>query len=62
MIRQAQALLPIKSGPDAVFSEREGDILWELNDFDGARAKWNEAIVAGGGKKRLIEKLSRTTP
>ena len=62
MIRQAQALLPVESGTDAVFSEREGDILWELNDFDGAKAKWNEAIEAGGGKKRLHEKLSRTTP
>ena len=62
MIRQAQALLPVESGTDAVFSEREGDILWELNDFDGAKAKWNEAIEAGGGKKRLNEKLSRTIP
>ena len=61
LIQQAQALLG-DNAPDAVFSEREGDILWELDQYDSARAKWNEAIEAGGGKKRLNEKLSRTKP
>ena len=60
-IQKAQTLL----GPDAtdaVFSEREGDILWELGQHESARLKWEEAIKAGGGKKRLNEKLSRITP
>ena len=59
-IQQAQSFLPEGEFPDAVFSEREGDILWELERFDEARLKWNEAAEAGGGMKRLNEKLSRT--
>ena len=58
-IKQAQLFLPDGTFPDAVFSEREGDILWELERFDEARLKWNEAAEAGGGMKRLNEKLSR---
>ena len=61
LIQQAQTLLG-DNAPDAVFSEREGDILWELEQYDSARAKWNEAIEYGGGKKRLNEKLSRAKP
>ena len=61
LIQQAQTLLG-DNAPDAVFSEREGDILWGLEQYDSARAKWNEAIEDGGGKKRLNEKLSRTKP
>jgi tetratricopeptide (TPR) repeat protein len=60
-IQRAQELLG-EEAPDAVFSEREGDILWELGQFDLAKAKWHEAVEAGGGKKRLNEKLSKSTP
>ena len=44
---------------DAVYLEREGDILWDLEKFEEARVKWSEAVEAGGGKKRLNEKLNR---
>jgi tetratricopeptide (TPR) repeat protein len=60
LIQRAQEILGPDSA-DAVFLEREGDILWELEEYDSAKAKWNEAVEAGGGKKRLNEKLSKTT-
>ena len=59
LILKAQTLLPADLFPDAVYSEREGDILWELGRHDEARLKWEEAVGAGGGKKRLNEKLNR---
>ena len=60
LIQRAQEILGPDSA-DAVFLEREGDILWELEEYDSAKAKWNAAVEAGGGKKRLNEKLSKTT-
>jgi tetratricopeptide (TPR) repeat protein len=56
-IVKAQSLL---DSPDAVFLEREGDIRWALGETKKAYNLWEDAIIAGGGKKRLNEKLSRT--
>jgi tetratricopeptide (TPR) repeat protein len=55
-IIKAQTLL---DSPDAVFLEREGDIRWSLGESQKAYNLWEEAIIAGGGKKRLNDKLSR---
>ena len=55
-IVKAQSLL---DSPDAVFLEREGDIRWSLGESEKAYNLWEEAIIAGGGKKRLNEKLSQ---
>ena len=58
VIREARALLPADKRPDAVFLEREGDILWSLKLYNDAYTIWKEAIDAGGGAKRLNEKLA----
>ena len=55
-IVKAQTLL---NYPDAVFLEREGDIRWSLGEYEKAHKLWEKAIITGGGKKRLNEKLSR---
>jgi len=55
-IVNAQAIL---DSPDAVFLEREGDIRWSLGQSENAYELWEKAIINGGGKKRLNEKLSR---
>ena len=55
-ILNAQAILGV---PDAVFLEREGDIRWSLGQSEKAYELWEKAIISGGGKKRLNEKLSR---
>ncbi|PCJ82040.1 MAG: hypothetical protein COA49_03515 [Bacteroidetes bacterium] len=52
----AQTML---SSPDAVFLEREGDIRYSLGEYARANELWESAILAGGGKKRLNEKLNR---
>jgi tetratricopeptide (TPR) repeat protein len=59
LIKLASSLLE-DNQPDAVFLEREGDILWALNEKLEARKRWEAAITAGGGKKRLGEKLNQT--
>ena len=59
LIQKAQELIAQKGIADAVYLEREGDILWDLERFEEARVKWSEAVEAGGGKKRLNEKLNR---
>jgi tetratricopeptide (TPR) repeat protein len=59
LIQKAQILLGGDSSPDAVFLEREGDILFALGKIVEARAKWEKAIISGGGKKRLNEKLDK---
>jgi tetratricopeptide (TPR) repeat protein len=58
VIREARNLLPENKRPDAVFLEREGDILWSLELYNDAYTIWKEAITAGGGAKRLNEKLA----
>jgi len=55
-IVEAQTIL---SSPDAVFLEREGDIRYSLGEYTRAKELWKSAILAGGGKKRLNEKLNR---
>lgn len=55
-IVEAQALL---NSPEAVFLEREGDIRYSLGESERAFELWERAIVAGGGKTRLNEKLNR---
>ena len=59
IIREARNLLPANKRPDAVFLEREGDILWALELYDEAYTIWKEALFAGGGAKRLNKKLAK---